>query len=81
MNDWKILLDCGALRRISKEIKFKLRFEDWVTVRRIKAGGKNIRANESAWLEVLRFKNNKNKKKQNTSFYLRNQSDVSKHKT
>lgn len=62
MNDWKILLDCGALRRICKEIKFKLRFEDWVTIRHIKTGGKNIRANESTWLEVLRFKNNKNKK-------------------
>ena len=45
MNDWKILLDCGALGRISKEIKFRLKFEDWVTVRHIKTGGKNIRAN------------------------------------
>ena len=48
----------GVWEELPKEVKFKIRFEDWLGVRYVKTGGKNIRANESAWVEVLRFANN-----------------------
>lgn len=45
----------GVWGELPKEVKFKIRFEDWLRVRYVKTGGKSIRANESAWVEVLRF--------------------------
>ena len=52
----------GFWEEFLKEIKFKVRFEASVRVRHVMTGGKSISANESAWAEILRFKNNNNNK-------------------